>query len=84
MRYQKNSYDFWCLLILGFFLMLPAGCSKNDETRIEEKGQIEKMTDHAAETAVKKIRTPVDKARATQNYGDDRLEKIDKTMQEQK
>ena len=41
------------------------------------------MTDQAAETAVKKIRTPIDKARATQNLGDERVEEMDKALQKQ-
>jgi hypothetical protein len=41
------------------------------------------MTDQAAETAVKKIRTPIDKARTTQNIGDDRVEEMDKAIQKQ-
>jgi hypothetical protein len=69
--------------VVSFLLVLPAGCSKSDEQQSDEKGRIEKMTDQAAETAVKKIRTPMDKARATQKIGDDRLEEMDKTLQKQ-
>jgi hypothetical protein len=69
--------------VVSFLLVLPAGCSKRDEQQSDEKGRIEKMTDQAAETAVKKIRTPMDKARATQKIGDDRLEEMDKTLQKQ-
>ncbi len=64
-------------------LTIPAGCSKSEEQQAGEKGAIEKMTDEAAETAVKKIRTPMDKARATQNLGDDRLEEMDRALQKQ-
>ncbi len=69
--------------VVSFLLVLPAGCSKNDEQQSDEKGRIEKMTDQAAETAVKKIRTPMDKARTTQKIGDDRLEEMDKALQKQ-
>lgn len=69
--------------VLSFLLVLPAGCTKNDEQQSDEKGRIEKMTDQAADTTVKKIRTPLDKARATQNIGDDRLEEMDKALQKQ-
>ena len=72
-----------CLLLMCCLLTIPAGCSKSGEQQVEEKGAIEKMTDEAAETAVKKIRTPMDKARATQNLGDDRLEEMDKALQQQ-
>ena len=60
------------------------GCSKQEEEQIvEEKGAIEKMTDAAADKAVKKIRTPLDKARGTSNLGDKRLEEMDKALQNQ-
>ena len=80
----KISVEYFiCAVIISFLLVLPAGCSSNQEQQVEEKGTIEKMTDRAAETAVKKIRTPQDKARATQNLGDKRLEEIDKALQKQ-
>ena len=81
---KKNPYYFLGAAILCFLLVLPAGCSKNEEPQVEEKGRIDKMTDQAAETAVKKIRTPMDKARATGNLGDERQEEMDKVMQEQR
>ena len=69
--------------LVSFLLVLPAGCSKNDEQQSDEKGRIEKITDEAADTAVKKIRTPIDKARATENIGEDTLEEMDKALQKQ-
>jgi hypothetical protein len=60
------------------------GCSKQeDEQVVEEKGAIDKMTDEAADKAVKKIRTPINKARGTSNLGDERLEEMDKALQKQ-
>ena len=81
--HKSSLYHFFGAVIVVLLLVLSAGCSKNDEQQVEEKGRIDKMTDQAAETAVKKIRTPMDKARATQNLGDDRLEEMDKAMQKQ-
>jgi len=78
-----SFYRFVCAVIVGCLLILPAGCSKKEEQQAEEKGVIDKMTDQAAETAVKKIRTPMDKARATQNLGDERVEEMDKALQKQ-
>ena len=80
---KKPFYYFLRAAAVSCLLVLPAGCSKNEAQQAEEKGSIEKMTDRAAETAVKKIRTPMDKARATQNLGDDRLEAMDKALQKQ-
>ena len=60
------------------------GCSKQKEEQVvEEKGSIEKMTDEAADKAVKKIRTPIDKARGTNKLGDERLNEMDKALQKQ-
>lgn len=67
-------------------LVFAAGCTKvadQQAEETEEKGRIEQMTDEAADTAVKKIRTPINKARATKDYGNDRMEAIDKVMQKQ-
>ena len=81
-----SLYRFIGVAIISSALVFQVGCTKNDEQQvevIEEKGTIEQMTDQAAETAVKKIRTPINKARATQNLGDDRMEAMDKVLQQQ-
>jgi len=83
---KKSPYYFFGAAAIGFVLIFQAGCTKNDKQQaeeIEEKGNIEQMTDQAAEKAVKKIRTPIDKARSTQELGDDRLESMDKALQDQ-
>jgi hypothetical protein len=85
MTHKKSLYYFFGVAAIWFVLVLQAGCTKNDEQQaeeIEEKGRIEQMTDETAEKAVKKIRTPIDKARNTQNLGDDRLESMDKALQQ--
>ena len=83
MSKKISYYHFICAVFTSYLLVLPAGCSKNEEPQVEEKGTIEKMTDRAAETAVKKIRTPIDKARDSQSLGDDRLEEMDKALEKQ-
>ncbi len=80
---KKTFYYFLAAAAFCALIILPGGCSKQDEQQTVEKGRIEKMTDQAAETIEKKIRTPMDKARATQNLGDDRLEQMDKALQKQ-
>ena len=81
--HKKYFYHLLCAAGISFILALTSGCSKNEEGQTGEQGRIEKMTDQAAETAVKKIRTPIDKARATQNLGDERVEEMDKALQKQ-
>jgi hypothetical protein len=81
----------WLRYIVGgvavsSLIFVQAGCSKKDEQKAaetEDKGKIEQMTDQAADKAVRKIRTPINKARSTQDFGDDRLESMDKALQQQ-
>jgi plasmid stabilization system protein ParE len=51
-----------------------------------EKGDIgkaiDRQTTRAAERIEKKIRTPLDRARATRKLGDRRLEEMDRRMRE--
>ncbi len=86
MIHKKYLYYFLGVAAIGFVWVSQAGCTKNDEQQageVEEKGRIEQMTDETAEKAVRKIRTPMDKARNTQNLGDERLESMDKALQQQ-
>jgi len=80
---KRSCCHFFGAAAACFLLVFPAGCSNNKAQQAEEKSRTEKMTDQAAETAVKKIRTPMDKARTTQNLGNDRLKEMDKTLQKQ-
>ena len=82
---MNKRYYCWLLVptLISFFLICPIGCSKSNEQQPEEKGRIQKMTDEAAETVEKKIRTPLDKARATQDLGDERMNDVDKALQKQ-
>ena len=86
MKNKRSLYQVFAVTVIVFGLVLQAGCAKNDEQQAEEseeKGRIEQMTDRTAEKAVKKIRTPIDKARTTQELGDDRMESMDKALQQQ-
>lgn len=80
---KRQRSHFFSAVTLSVLLVMGVGCSKNEEQKDEGKGRIEQVTDEAAETAVKEIRTPIEKARATQNLGDDRLEEMDKALQKQ-
>ena len=79
----KLFYRVLAAATVSLLLVLPTGCTKSEEKQVEGKGRIEIMTDQAAANAVEKIRTPMDKARATQNFGNDRLEEMDKALQKQ-
>ena len=67
------------LVILGLNLV---SCAKKEETE-PEKGKIEQMTDEAAEVIVKKIRTPMDRARSVKKMEIDRARGIDQTLEEE-
>ncbi len=80
---KKESVSFLLAAAVLSVSIIFTGCSNQGEQQAEEKGGIEKMTDDAAEKAVRKIRTPKDKARAARDLGDDRLDAMDKAVQEQ-
>ena len=56
-------------------------CSKNEDVE-PEKGKIEKMTDHAAEVIVEKIKTPIERARSVKDMEKERVKGIDETLKE--
>lgn len=59
-------------------------CSNSNEAESEpQKGVIEKMTDKAAQKAVDRIRTPLDKARSAANQEEDRLNDLDESLKDQ-
>lgn len=56
-------------------------CSKKEDKE-PEKGKIEKMTDHAAEVIVEKIKTPIDRARSVKEQEKERMKGIDESLNE--
>lgn len=83
---KKVLFYYWGVSAFVLAMVFSAGCTKNETQQaeeVEEKGRIEQMTDQAADEAVQKIRTPINKARTTRDYGDDRLESMDKAIQQQ-
>ena len=73
---MKQLISYSSILMLGLVLFLTS-CSKIGE---EKKGKIEKMTDHAAEVAVEKIRSPIKQAEAARKLEDGRLKKLDEAL----
>jgi hypothetical protein len=69
-------------IALTVFVLCFSACSKGKDAE-PAKGKIEKMTDQAAEAAMEKIRTPLDKARAVQKMGEERMKAADESMEEQ-
>lgn len=69
-------------VVLLFFCIGLSACSKEKEGE-PEKGKIEQMTDEAADAIVKRIRTPLDKARSTKEAEDERLKAFDEELKDQ-
>jgi hypothetical protein len=63
------------------FCLSFSSCSKAKDKE-SGKGAIDKMTDRAAEIAVKKIKTPIDKARAIQEKEGERTKAMDEALKE--
>ena len=66
-----------------FLFFLAAGCSKESAREAGEKGAVERLTDRTAETAVQKIRTPLDKARAAADAGEEREAAMERAVRQQ-
>ena len=62
-------YSTAAVLFSGLFLV---GCSSNSGEE-PEKGEIRKMTDQVAHDLTRKMRSPIDKARALKDREEDRL-----------
>ena len=74
------------LTILAILLstLLLSGCSKDEESISDKASEkVDEITTKAADVVVKKIRTPLDKARGTKDLSDERTEAIDRMMKEQ-
>ncbi|MEE9402695.1 MAG: hypothetical protein V3V47_05790 [Desulfobacteria bacterium] len=69
-------------VVLLFFCIGLSSCSKEEEGE-PEKGKIEQMTDEAADAIVKRIRTPLDKARSAKDKGEERLKALDEELKDQ-
>ncbi|MFO7605017.1 MAG: hypothetical protein R6W72_01765 [Desulfurivibrionaceae bacterium] len=71
------------LAILLATLLLP-GCSKDEESLTEKaSSKIDEINNRNADAVVKKIKTPIDKARLTMDLGDKRMEEMEKALAEQ-
>ena len=66
------------VLITGLSLW---GCSSNSGEE-DEKGAIRKMTDEVAHDLSRRIKDPINKARAAKNQEQDRLDGLEDTAEE--
>jgi hypothetical protein len=80
---KMMTYCFLGLFLGGAALLACSNNKNNNEAESEpEKGRIEKMTDKAAKKMVKRIRTPINKARSVKDQQEDRLNDMDESLKE--
>ncbi len=72
------------ILVMLLATLLCTACSKDEESVTEKApSKIDQINKENADAIVKRIKTPLDKARLTQGLGDKRMEEMDKALQEQ-
>ncbi|OEU48838.1 MAG: hypothetical protein BA872_01380 [Desulfobacterales bacterium C00003060] len=76
---MKKLITFHLSIVFVLFCISFSACSK-DEGAESEKGTIEKMTDHAADVVVDKIRTPMEKARSVKDLEEKRMRGVDEAL----
>ena len=76
-----KRFVIYAVLLLLVISPLISACSGKDVE--EKKRAIDKMTDHAAELAVEKIRTPTKQAEAARKLEDERVKKLDEALEEE-
>lgn len=77
---MKKLYAYF-VIALSVFCLSFAACSQGKDKE-SGKGAIEKMTDRAAESATKQIKTPINKARSAQEKESERTKAMDETLKE--
>lgn len=79
---QKNTGIILTILLV---CLLGTACAREEEKgAAKSPGKIAEFNKKNADAMVKKIRTPLDKARLTQGLGDQRLEEMDRELQTQR
>ena len=68
------------LLVLLPLVFLFTACSGEDSVTEKASKQVDQVTTKAADKAVKKIRTPINKARMTKDLGDERMKAMDEAL----
>ena len=76
---KKLLYMTMALIMVGMFTL---ACSDNSDGE-SEKGAIRQMTDQVADEMVHKMRSPIDKARAARDQGEDRLDRMEDAVEDE-
>ena len=75
--------DIRFVLVLLPAVFLITACSGEETITEKASKQVDQITTKAAGKAVKKIRTPINKAKMTKTLGDDRMKAMDEALQKQ-
>ena len=78
---MKSMFLYPVMVLLICSTMFLA-CSDNKETE-SEKGTIETVSDKAANEAIRRIRTPIEKARSVNKLPEKRLNDMDEALKKQ-
>ena len=79
---MKKLFILILLIMLAALLFKHFG--KKEESLPEQAAKkVDEITTEASDTVVRKVRTPLNKARGTKDLGDERTDAIDKAMQDQ-
>ena len=74
-----KRFVIYAVFLLFVISPLISACSGKD---VEKKGAIDNMTDHAAELAVEKIRTPIKQAEAARKREEERMKNLGEALEE--
>ena len=67
------------VLIMAAILLLACSGNTDDDS---EKGAIRQMTDQVADEMVHKMRSPIDKARAARDQGEEHIDELEDAVED--
>ena len=70
------------LVMIITCLLFPSCSGENGNIAEKASDKVDEITTEAADTAVKKIRTPLNKAKATQDLGEERMKAMEQATQD--
>ena len=74
---------FSILMALTIILFVFTACSKEDSITEKAEKKVDQITTKAADQAVKKVQTPINKAKITKSLGNDRMKAMDEAVRNQ-
>ena len=75
----KSILHFTVVLIMGGMSLLACSGGSDGDS---EKGAIRQMTDQVADEMVHKMRSPIDKARAARDQGEEHIDELEDAVED--